>query len=102
MPKMVVRIKPAGSFLPGMRNFAITPATNPMTIVQMMLMRHPPQNRQAASLYTSTRFTCCGKADQRVAHPQRSALRMLRQRRFQGGLERSDLPLADREAVKEA
>src|SRR5215207_3009515 len=34
----------------------------PMTIVQMMLMRHPPQKRQAASSYTSRRFTSCGKS----------------------------------------
>jgi hypothetical protein len=34
----VVRINPDGSFLPGVTNFAITPAMNPMMIVQMMCM----------------------------------------------------------------
>jgi hypothetical protein len=38
IPRIVVRIKPDGSFFPGVMNFAITPAMNPMMIVQMMLM----------------------------------------------------------------
>jgi hypothetical protein len=39
---MVGRMKPDGSFLPGVINFAITPATNPIMIVQMMLTGSPP------------------------------------------------------------
>jgi hypothetical protein len=35
---MVVSTNPDGSFLPGMMNFAMTPAMNPMMIVQMMPM----------------------------------------------------------------
>src|SRR5262249_5891678 len=39
MPRIVVNTKPLGSLvLPGMMNLAITPATNPMTIVQMIPM----------------------------------------------------------------
>jgi hypothetical protein len=38
MPRIVVNTKPEGSLRPGMMNFAITPATNPMTIVQMIPM----------------------------------------------------------------
>jgi hypothetical protein len=33
---MVVKMKPEGSLLPGVMSFAITPATNPMMIVQIM------------------------------------------------------------------
>ena len=40
MPRIVVNTKPEGSFLPGMMNLAITPATNPMMIVQMMPMAY--------------------------------------------------------------
>src|SRR5829696_4479244 len=56
---------------------------------------------QAANSYTSTPSTSCGKADQRVAHSDQPC-GCSDKRRFQGRLERSDLPLADREAVKEA
>jgi hypothetical protein len=35
-PKDGRQMKPEGSFLPGVMNFAITPATNPMIIVQMI------------------------------------------------------------------
>jgi hypothetical protein len=39
MPRIVVNTKPLGSLLlPGMMNLAITPATNPMTIVQIIPM----------------------------------------------------------------
>jgi hypothetical protein len=38
MPRIVVNTKPEGSLLPGMMNLAITPAINPMTIVQMIPM----------------------------------------------------------------
>src|ERR671910_112081 len=38
IPKIVVRTNPDGSLGPGMRNFAITPATKPMRMVQMMPM----------------------------------------------------------------
>jgi DNA-binding transcriptional regulator YhcF (GntR family) len=38
MPKIVVNMKPEGSFLPGMRNLAMTPAINPMMMVQRMLI----------------------------------------------------------------
>src|SRR5829696_9204624 len=103
MPRMVVRINPAGSFLPGMRNFAITPATNPMTIVQMMLVRHPPQKRQAASLYTSTRFTCCGKADQKGSPSTAISLAYaLTDGGFRVGSSAAIITLADRKAVQEA
>jgi hypothetical protein len=34
-------MNPDGSFLPGVMNFAITPAMNPMMIVQMMCMAIP-------------------------------------------------------------
>jgi hypothetical protein len=37
-----VRLNPDGSLSPGVMNFAITPATNPMMIVQMMLMAKFP------------------------------------------------------------
>ena len=38
-PRMVVkRMKPEGSLSPGVMNFAITPATNPMIMVQMKCM----------------------------------------------------------------
>ena len=40
MPRIVVRMNPLGSFFPGVMNFAITPATKPMIIVQMIPM--PP------------------------------------------------------------
>jgi hypothetical protein len=33
---MVVKMKPEGSLLPGVISFAITPATNPMMIVQII------------------------------------------------------------------
>jgi hypothetical protein len=33
-----VRMNPDGSLLPGVTNFAITPAMNPMMIVHMMCM----------------------------------------------------------------
>src|SRR5689334_23107635 len=36
MPSSVVRMKPAGSFGPGCRNFAITPAMKPMMMSQRM------------------------------------------------------------------
>jgi hypothetical protein len=36
MPRIVVRINPEGSLGPGIRNFAIIPARNPIMIVQMM------------------------------------------------------------------
>jgi hypothetical protein len=36
MPRMVVRMKPLGLFGPGDRNFAITPATNPTMMIQIM------------------------------------------------------------------
>ena len=36
MPRMAVRMNPCGSLGPGMMNLAITPAINPMMIVQMM------------------------------------------------------------------
>jgi hypothetical protein len=35
---MVVRIKPCGSFRPGVISLAITPATKPIRIVHKMLM----------------------------------------------------------------
>ena len=35
-------MNPDGSFLPGVTNFAITPAMNPMMIVQMMCMANSP------------------------------------------------------------
>jgi hypothetical protein len=35
-------MNPDGSFLPGVMNFAITPAMNPMMIVQMMCMANFP------------------------------------------------------------
>src|SRR5690349_18631048 len=38
MPRMVVMMKPEGSFRPGMIHLAITPATKPMMMVQRMLM----------------------------------------------------------------
>jgi hypothetical protein len=38
---MAVRMKPCGSFGPGIRNLAITPATNPMMIVQMIDIKFP-------------------------------------------------------------
>ncbi len=36
MPRIVVRMNPDGSLLPGMMNFAMMPARKPMMIVQMM------------------------------------------------------------------
>src|SRR4029079_13152738 len=36
MPRIVVSTNPEGSLRPGMMNLAITPATNPMTMVQIM------------------------------------------------------------------
>jgi hypothetical protein len=42
IPRIVVRVNPDGSFLPGVTNFAITPAMNPMMIVQMMCMASSP------------------------------------------------------------
>src|SRR3954468_9203583 len=45
IPRMVVRMNPAGSFLPGMRNLAITPAMKPMTIVQIIPMAMVLQKR---------------------------------------------------------
>src|SRR5215203_4451159 len=50
MPRIVVMMKPDGSFRPGMIHLAIRPATKPMMMVQMMLMRwslsvlHPQRN----------------------------------------------------------
>src|SRR4051812_39193005 len=48
MPRIVVSTKPEGSLFPGWMNFAITPATKPMMIVQIMpmpfLRRHPARN----------------------------------------------------------
>jgi hypothetical protein len=38
-------MNPDGSFLPGVMNFAITPAMNPMMIVQMMCMAKFPLRR---------------------------------------------------------
>lgn len=38
IPNMVVNMNPDGSLRPGMMNFAITPAMNPMMIVQMIPM----------------------------------------------------------------
>src|SRR6478735_1449614 len=38
MPRMVVMMKPEGSFRPGMIHLAITPATKPIMMVQRMLM----------------------------------------------------------------
>ena len=35
IPRTAVSTKPEGSFVPGIRNFAITPATKPMTIVKI-------------------------------------------------------------------
>src|SRR3954466_11599906 len=56
MPRMVVITKPEGSLLPGMMNLAMTPAMNPMMIVQMMPMRtpleRPGDDRAVTSPYT--------------------------------------------------
>ena len=41
IPRSVVRIKPDGSFRPGMISFASTPAMKPMMIVQMKPMMLP-------------------------------------------------------------
>src|SRR6516162_1032839 len=41
MPSAVVRMKPWGSFSPGVTNLAITPAMKPMIIVQRMLSMFP-------------------------------------------------------------
>src|SRR5947208_1803078 len=38
MPRTVVMMKPDGSLSPGMMNFATRPATNPMMMVQIMLI----------------------------------------------------------------
>ena len=50
MPRMVVRMKPRGSFLPGVMSLAMTPATKPMMMVQMMAQacrsRLPPANNE--------------------------------------------------------
>src|SRR3954451_20580664 len=42
MPKIVVKTNPDGSLLPGMMNFAATPARNPTMMVQMMLILQLP------------------------------------------------------------
>ena len=39
MPRIVVNTKPDGSFFPGMRNFAMTPAKKPIIIVQIIPTR---------------------------------------------------------------
>jgi len=41
MPRMAVSTKPCGSFGPGIRNLATTPATKPMMIVQMIDINVP-------------------------------------------------------------
>jgi len=38
IPRIVVNTKPEGSLLPGIMNFAITPAIKPMMIVQKIPM----------------------------------------------------------------
>ena len=45
MPRMAVSTKPCGSLRPGMRNFAMTPATNPMMMVQIKPMTLLPRIR---------------------------------------------------------
>src|SRR5204862_7582269 len=46
-------MKPEGSLSPGVINFAITPATNPMTIVQMILMSISPRREAKRAVSTS-------------------------------------------------
>src|SRR5690242_12556043 len=55
MPSSVVRMKPAGSFEPGCRNFAITPATKPMMMSQRIPMG-PPECVRAKNARVGTKF----------------------------------------------
>ena len=50
---MVVSTKPEGSLLPGMINLAITPAINPMTIVQMIPIACSSKARRRPSYVTT-------------------------------------------------
>jgi hypothetical protein len=50
-------MKPWGSFLPGMRNLAITPTTNPMIIVQIMLIESLPHDLQGGLRESSGKGT---------------------------------------------
>ena len=57
MPSTVVRMKPDGSLSPGMISYAITPATKPMMIVQMIPMADCLLLRQRVARWDG----CCGK-----------------------------------------